>query len=65
MRYILNLLILLLSCIAFGQGETIVNGEIGAKVDQAFTEEAKNHFGGAVLIVKDGKVLLSKGYGAP
>ena len=40
-----------------------VAGELGKKVDAHLTLETRKGFSGAVLVVKDGKVTLAKGYG--
>lgn len=43
--------------------KAVVSGELGAKLDQYLTRLARFGFSGAVLVAKDGKVLLQKGYG--
>ncbi len=40
-----------------------VAGELGSKLDAYLMSAADKGFSGAVLIVKDGQVILSKGYG--
>ena len=42
--------------------ETVV-GELGDKLDAHLKRATSNGFAGAVLVVKDGQVILSKGYG--
>jgi CubicO group peptidase (beta-lactamase class C family) len=41
---------------------TVVEGELGKDLDRAVTEKAKE-FWGAVLVARQGKVVLAKGYG--
>jgi CubicO group peptidase (beta-lactamase class C family) len=38
-------------------------GELGDKLDAHLIRATNNGFSGAVLVVKDGRVILSKGYG--
>ena len=40
-----------------------VNGEAGAKLDEYLTRLARFGFSGSVLVAKEGKVLMHKGYG--
>jgi CubicO group peptidase (beta-lactamase class C family) len=40
-----------------------VKGEVGAKLDELLTRYAMYGFSGAVLAAKDGKIILSRGYG--
>jgi len=41
----------------------IVAGELGAQVDEYLTRAAAFGFAGAVLVARDGRVILHKGYG--
>jgi CubicO group peptidase (beta-lactamase class C family) len=47
---------------AGGAGE-IVRGEMAARVDQYLTRLVPHGFSGAVLVARDGQVVLEKGYG--
>src|SRR5678816_481453 len=40
-----------------------VAGELGDKLDAHLMRATSNGFAGAALVVKDGQVILSKGYG--
>jgi CubicO group peptidase (beta-lactamase class C family) len=42
---------------------TIVLGELGKKLDSVVASVGKGKFWGSVLVARDGKVLLAKGYG--
>jgi CubicO group peptidase (beta-lactamase class C family) len=46
-----------------GPPKGVVNGEIGVKLDRLLTRYAMYGFSGAVLAAKDGKIILSRGYG--
>lgn len=46
------------------QQDGVVNGEIGKRLDEYFTSIAASDFSGVILVVKNGEVLVSKGYGA-
>lgn len=46
-----------------GTGEGVVVGEVGAALDQYLTRITPFGFSGAVLVAKDGEVVLDKGYG--
>src|SRR5215216_2744830 len=48
---------------AFGQVNDALVTDILAKLDKHLTDGEKTGFAGAILLVKDGKVLLHKGYG--
>ena len=41
----------------------VVNGPLGKQIDEMIQRETKGGFWGAVLVAKDGKVLIAKGYG--
>jgi CubicO group peptidase (beta-lactamase class C family) len=41
----------------------ILNGEIADKIDKHLTVVEERGFSGAVLVAKDGKVIIAKGYG--
>ena len=43
--------------------DIIVKGDIAARVDKHMTDAEGKGFSGAVLIAKDGKVILARGYG--
>lgn len=43
--------------------DSIVNGELAEKIDQYMTKIESIGYSGALGIIKDGKVILSKGYG--
>ena len=47
---------------AQGANETVA-GELGDKLDAHLNRATSNGFAGAVLVVKDGQVILAKGYG--
>lgn len=49
------------SCVA--QSQQHQNKELYKKIDTYLSQGAKNGFSGAVLIAKEGKILLNKGYG--
>lgn len=44
-------------------GGGTVKGEVGAKLDELLTRYAMYGFSGAVLVAKDGKIILHRGYG--
>ncbi len=44
-------------------GEGIVEGKLGAQLDQYMTRLAKFGFSGALLVAQKGKIILHKGYG--
>lgn len=46
-----------------GQRRGLVRGALGAELDRFLTESAAQGFSGAVLVVKEGEVILEKGYG--
>jgi CubicO group peptidase (beta-lactamase class C family) len=48
---------------AFAQAPPVVRGDVAARVDQYLTRLVPYGFSGAVLIAKDGQVVLEKGYG--
>ena len=54
---------LVFPCVAGAQSETIVAGEIGARIDSALTVAARGGFNGVVRIEQRGKLVLAKGYG--
>ena len=43
--------------------ETIVQGEVGQRVDDYLKRAARFGFSGAVLVAKDGRIVLQAGYG--
>lgn len=43
--------------------EPVVSGEMGRKLDEFLTRIEHNGFSGAMLVAKDGEVVLTKGYG--
>jgi CubicO group peptidase (beta-lactamase class C family) len=52
-----------LSFAQYEDGESIVEGRLGAKLDRYMTRLARFGFSGAVLVAQKGKVILHKGYG--
>lgn len=44
--------------------DEVVAGEVGRTLDEAVQRSGSHAFWGAVLVAKDGKVLLAKGYGS-
>ena len=62
---IINLVALCLALVASGAAQTRdPNPELTAKVDNYINGLVKaNQFSGAILVARDGKVLVSKGYG--
>ncbi|MEX2016407.1 MAG: serine hydrolase domain-containing protein, partial [Candidatus Hydrogenedentales bacterium] len=54
---------LLLSSTAVAQHEEIVRGDVGATLDAVYEAAEADGFAGAVLIARDGEILLQKGYG--
>src|SRR5829696_7360898 len=64
-KVILVLLLASLCCrgvMAQHPNETVA-GELGDKLDAHLIRATSDGFSGAVLVVKDGQVILSKGYG--
>ncbi|MEK7466080.1 MAG: serine hydrolase domain-containing protein [Planctomycetota bacterium] len=57
------LLSLALPMFAFAGDDTVVEGDAGKALDAAVQADPEKPFWGAVLVAKDGKVLLAKGYG--
>ncbi len=61
------LLVFLITPIAglaqYREGEIVIAGKPGAQLDQYMTRLARFGFSGALLVAKDGKVILHKGYG--
>jgi CubicO group peptidase (beta-lactamase class C family) len=49
--------------VAAGAPATVVNGPVGQKLDQYLSRLEALGFSGAVLVAKDGKIVLHKGYG--
>lgn len=43
--------------------DEVVEGSLGRKLDQAVWKGSRGDFWGAVLVAKDGEILLAKGYG--
>jgi CubicO group peptidase (beta-lactamase class C family) len=46
-----------------GEGKEIVKGELGGKLDLYLTRITPFGFSGALLVAKDGEIVLNKGYG--
>lgn len=42
---------------------TVINGDLGSKLDAAVVQSGGAEFWGSVLVSRDGKILLAKGYG--
>ncbi len=63
----LTIAIRLVSLLAFSlpslAAGPIVEGELGQKLDESMTQAAADGFSGVLLVAKDGKVMISKGYG--
>jgi len=55
--------LLLCSTAARGAEPNVVNGELGEKMDRAVQLNTGGGFWGAVLVAKNGGILLAKGYG--
>ena len=49
--------------ISVGVGKEIVKGELGEKLDLYLTQITPFGFSGALLVAKDGEIVLNKGYG--
>lgn len=61
---IAGLLIVMLSLVSASAAQTAATQDFTVRADEYLSELAKGHrFSGAVLIARDGRVLLSKGYG--
>ena len=65
-----KLFMLTLLCVFFiggstsvANGEEIVKGELGKKLDHYLTRITPFGFSGALLVAKDGEIVLNKGYG--
>ncbi len=58
------LLAFLPASLAVAAEDEVVVGEVGRMLDDAVTRGGRGAFWGAVLVAKDGKVLLAKGYGS-
>jgi CubicO group peptidase (beta-lactamase class C family) len=54
---------LMLSPTARGGAEGVVKGGLGEKLDEYLTGVAPFGFSGAVLVARDGEIVLNKGYG--
>jgi CubicO group peptidase (beta-lactamase class C family) len=50
-------------CVAATSGAQVVRGEVAARVDTYLSRLVPYGFSGAVLVAKDGQVILEKGYG--
>ncbi len=59
----LGILVVLLAGVARAGDETVVKGDVGAKLDRAVQTTSRGGFWGTVLVAKGGEVLLAKGYG--
>ena len=46
-----------------GQNTTLVTGDLGKSIDQYMTRTVPFGFSGALLVAKDGEIVLNKGYG--
>jgi len=57
------LFVLLATGVARAGDETVVKGDVGAKLDRAVQATTRGGFWGTVLVAKGGEVLLAKGYG--
>ncbi len=66
-HYVISTLILIalvsLSLPALAQENPVVFGEMGAKLDEYMTRLEGVGFSGAVIVAKDGTILLQRGYG--
>ena len=60
---LLPLLVVLTTAAPAAAPSDVVAGDIGARVDDYLTRLVPHGFSGAVLIVRNGEVLLKKGYG--
>jgi len=61
---LLTLICFCLPALAAGQSsETIVRGDAGARLDAWFSRITPYGFSGAVLVARDGEVILNRGYG--
>ena len=60
---LIALALLFVPTTAAAQLETVVAGEVGRKLDRAVQTTSGGGLWGAVLVAKEGKVLLAKGYG--
>ena len=56
-------LVVLITSLAMADGIEILEGELAKKLDTYLTRITPFGFSGALLAVKDGKVILNKGYG--
>ena len=54
---------LILSGAGVVEGKEVVKGDLGKRLDEYLTRAAPFGFSGAVLVARDGKVVLNKGYG--
>ena len=45
------------------ENEAVVRGPVAAQIDEALQRETKGAFWGAVLVAREGEILLAKGYG--
>ncbi|KAF0246511.1 MAG: hypothetical protein FD180_616 [Planctomycetota bacterium] len=57
------LLLLALPLCARAEDDMVVDGDLGKSLDAAVQADPAKPFWGAVLVAKDGKILLAKGYG--
>jgi len=54
---------LILSLAGIGGAEEVVRGDQGSKLNEYLTRIAPYGFSGAVLVARDGEIVLNKGYG--
>jgi CubicO group peptidase (beta-lactamase class C family) len=49
--------------VLLAQAQTVVEGDLAEKLDAYMTDVASDGFSGVILVAKDDKVILAKGYG--
>lgn len=57
------ILLLNIAVAAQQPSKSIVTGELGAKLDSQMMQSAAKGFSGVLLVVRDGQIVLDKGYG--
>ena len=62
-RFNLLAILLFLAHISFSQDSTIVRGDLGSRLDMYLTRITPFGFSGALLVAKNGSIVLNKGYG--
>jgi CubicO group peptidase (beta-lactamase class C family) len=61
---VFGLMAVMLLLVSTGAAQAVASQDLVARVDALLSERAKqNRFSGSILIARDGRVLLSKGYG--